>query len=138
MPGRFELVAEQPLFYLDGAHNEASVTSLVETLKTLFPNRKFHFVVGMMRDKNYKKMLEKVYPFAKNFLLISPNPERGFNTDEVEILIQKQGIDVKTMNDSKEIIAYIQQEIPADDIVIQFGSLHLVGALKTALAKFPI
>ena len=51
---------------------------LVETLEELFPNQKFHFVVGMMRDKDYEAMLEKFSPRA-GILIISPDPYRGFD-----------------------------------------------------------
>ncbi len=134
-PGRFEKVSDQPLFYIDGSHNEASVERLVETLKELFPDDKFHFVVGMMKDKNVKKMLEQVYPLAKSFLLISPDPERGFDTEEVASLIQAEGIKVATAQDMDDVFSYIEQEISNDEIVIQFGSLFLVGALKEAQAQ---
>lgn len=134
-PGRFEKVSDQPLFYIDGSHNEASVERLVETLKELFPDDKFHFVVGMMKDKNVEKMLEQVYPLAKSFLLISPDPERGFDTEEVASLIQAEGIKVATAQDMYDVFSYIEQEISNDEIVIQFGSLFLVGALKEAQAQ---
>ena len=129
-PGRFEKVSDAPLFYMDGAHNEASVERLVETLKELFPHEKFHFIVGMMKDKDIEKMLEQVYPLAKSFLLISPDPERGFDTAEVATLIEAEGIKVTVAKDMEEVFSYIEQEISDDEIVIQFGSLFLVGALK--------
>lgn len=133
-PGRFEKVSEKPLFYIDGSHNEASVERLVETLKELFPDDKFHFVVGMMRDKNVEEMFKQVYPLAKSFLLISPDPDRGFDTAEVAALVRIQGIQVVELKDMNEALSYIEQTIPKDEIVIQFGSLYLVGALKEAQA----
>lgn len=133
-PGRFEKVSDAPLFYMDGAHNEASVERLVETLKELFPTQKFHFIVGMMQDKAVEKMLEQVYPIAKSFLLISPDPERGFDTSEVAKSIQIKGFKVTVVNDMNAVFSYIEEEISEDEIVIQFGSLFLVGALKEALA----
>lgn len=134
-PGRFEKVFDQPLFYMDGAHNEASVERLVETLEELFPDKKFHFVVGMMKDKNYKNMLKQVYPLAKSFILISPDPDRGFDTGEVADLIHTQGIHVTETKDMDQLFGLIEKEIPVDEIIIQFGSLYLVGALKEAQAK---
>lgn len=132
--GRFEKVSDQPLFYMDGAHNEASVDRLIETLKELFPQTKFHFIVGMMKDKDYKNLLKKVYPLAKNFLLISPDPDRGFDTAEVAALVRAQEIEAIELNNMNEVLSYIEQRIPKDEIVILFGSLYLVGALKEAKA----
>lgn len=135
-PGRFEKVFDSPLFYIDGAHNSASVNRLVETLMELFPKKKFHFVVGMMKDKNYQKMLKQVYPLAKEFILISPDPNRGFDLNEVSELIKVEEISVTKVNNMKELFTYINQEIDKNEIVIQFGSLYLVGALKKEQIKF--
>lgn len=134
-PGRFEKISDNPLFYIDGAHNIASVERLVETLKELFPKEKFHFIVGIMKDKDYERMLEQVYSLAKEFILISPDPNRGFDTKEVGELIQVQGIKVNRLTNMKELFTYINQEIDKNEIIIQFGSLHLVGALKEEQAK---
>lgn len=134
-PGRFEKVSDRPLFYIDGAHNLSSVERLVETLKELFPKEKFHFIVGMMKDKDYAKMLEQVYPLAKEFILISPDPNRGFDTKEVAELIQIRDIKVNRVKNMKELFTYINQEIAKDEVIIQFGSLFLVGALKEEQSK---
>lgn len=135
-PGRFEKISEAPLFYIDGAHNIASVDRLVETLEEFFPNQKFHFVVGMMEDKEYEKMLAQVYPLAKEIILISPDPNRGFDIKKVAELIKLQNIQVETMNNIDELLTYIREEINRNEIVIQFGSLYLVGALKEEQSKF--
>lgn len=135
-PGRFEKISDSPLFYIDGAHNLASVDRLVESLKELFPKKKFHFVVGMMKDKDYEKMLEKVYSLAKEFILISPDPNRGFDLDEVSRLIKAKNIPVRKVEDMKELKSYMNEQINQDEIIIQFGSLYLVGALKREQSIF--
>jgi folylpolyglutamate synthase/dihydrofolate synthase len=132
-PGRFEKVSEEPLFYIDGAHNMASVNRLVETLEGLFPNEKFHFVIGMMRDKNYQAMIEKVLHLAKEFLIISPDPYRGFDAQDVANDLINQGYKATAFSDIKDVLTYIKKDIPKEDIVIQFGSLYLVGDIKKAI-----
>ena len=132
-PGRFEKVSEEPLFYIDGAHNMASVNRLVETLEELFPNEKFHFVIGMMRDKNYQAMIEKVLHLAKEFLIISPDPYRGFDAQDVANDLINQGYKATAFSDIKDVLTYIKKDIPKEDIVIQFGSLYLVGDIKKAI-----
>lgn len=132
--GRFEKVSDKPLFYIDGAHNMASVNRLVETLEELFPNEKFYFVVGMMRDKNYETMIEKVLPLAKEFLVISPDPYRGFDASRVANDLKSKGYKARAFFEVAEVLTYIKEEIPKEEIVIQFGSLYLVGDIKKVLA----
>lgn len=134
-PGRFEKVMDEPLFYMDGAHNEAGVTRLVETLEAAFPGERFYFVVGMMRDKAYERMLGQVAHLAQAFLLVSPDPYRGFDVKEVAAELSECGFEAKAMADMTEVLAYVRNEVPADGVVIQFGSLYLVGDLKQALKR---
>ncbi|MGB3103217.1 MAG: cyanophycin synthetase, partial [Psychrobacillus psychrotolerans] len=51
LPGRMEKIRDN--LYMDGAHNRASMDALVETLKERFPNKQIHFIVGILKDKEY-------------------------------------------------------------------------------------
>ena len=132
-PGRFECVGTAPLFYIDGAHNEASVGRLVETLEETFPGETFHFVIGMMKDKAYEAMIEQVKHLAAEFILISPDPYRGFDPDAVAADLRADGFKATPMESVAGILSYIKTEVPKDEIVIQFGSLYLVGDIKKSV-----
>jgi len=129
-PGRLERILSEPLFYLDGAHNEASIKRLVETLEQTFPSNQFYFIVGIMKDKNYEKMLLQVAHLAKEFILISPDPKRGFDAEAAAEKMIELGYQASAKASAAEVLTYIKEEIPKDETVIQFGSLYLVGALK--------
>lgn len=132
-PGRFEKLLDEPLYYIDGAHNVDGVRRLVETLEETFPYNAFHFVAGMMQDKEYEKMLDQVKHLAKDFILISPDPYRGFDTSEVVQELRSEGYKAAVKENAAEVLAYIKQEIPKEDTVIQFGSLYLVGDIKQSM-----
>ncbi len=134
-PGRFEKVFDEPLFYMDGAHNEASVKRMVETLETTFTDQKFYFVLGMMKDKEYAKMIQQVEHLAKAFYLVSPDWQRGFDVTEVARDLNREGYQAIAMENIDEVLNFIQNEIPKDETVIQFGSLYLVGEMKQILKK---
>ena len=134
-PGRFEKVFDEPLFYMDGAHNEASVKRMVETLETTFTDQKFYFVLGMMKDKAYAKMIQQVEHLAKAFYLVSPDWQRGFDVTEVARDLNREGYQAIAMENIDEVLNFIQNEIPKDETVIQFGSLYLVGEMKQILKK---
>lgn len=137
-PGRFEKIAEKPLFYVDGAHNEDGVRRLVETLEGTFPGQQFYFVVGMMKDKAYEEMLQQVEHLAKEFILLSPDPYRGFDAKEVAADLEARGVKATAVDHVSAILSYIHEEIPKEAVVIQFGSLYLVGDLKKAVTSIPL
>ena len=73
--GRMERVEEN--VYFDGAHNEASINALVETIKETFPNNQIHFIVGILRDKDYIYMLRKLEEVASSFEFVNFHHERA-------------------------------------------------------------
>lgn len=129
-PGRLEKMLEQPLFYIDGAHNVASVARLVETLEKDFTAEKFHFVIGMMADKDYETMIQQVKHLAQSFILVMPDQIRGFDAEAVGFRLKAEGFQVIVKDTAADVVFYIETEIPHEDTVIQFGSLYLVGAIK--------
>ncbi|SDM79685.1 dihydrofolate synthase / folylpolyglutamate synthase [Psychrobacillus sp. OK028] len=79
LPGRMEKIREN--LYMDGAHNQASTDALVETLQEQFPNRPIHFVVGILKDKDYVYMLRKLEEIASSFEFVNFQHERALNAN---------------------------------------------------------
>lgn len=78
-------------------------------------------------------MIQEVKHLAKAFYLVSPDWQRGFDLSKVADDLKKSGFQAKEMADIEEVLAFIQNEVPKDETVIQFGSLYLVGDMKKAL-----
>ncbi|WP_018659077.1 bifunctional folylpolyglutamate synthase/dihydrofolate synthase [Allofustis seminis] len=133
--GRMEKILDHPLFFIDGAHNEIAVRRLVETLKEQFEIDHFSFVIGMMKDKAYEKMIDLVWEMADRFIVVSPDEVRGFDAKAVAQQLAHRGKEAIYAQDAQEVRQMIEQDINKDAIWIQFGSLYLVGALKKAFKK---
>ena len=70
--GRFELLGFDPLVIADGAHTPYSMQQLCASLHDYFPNQRIHFIVGILRDKDGRGMLE-----AKGHTLQAANNRWG-------------------------------------------------------------
>ena len=57
-PGRLEVVGHQPLVLLDGAHNVAGAHALAAALRDEFPSAPRTLVIGLLREKDPREMLE--------------------------------------------------------------------------------
>lgn len=90
-PGRFEVVSRRPLCILDGAHNPNGVAALVDTLRDLLPGFAITFVVGVMADKDYHRMLQMAAPLAERFIAELPDSgsDRGLQTEQLAAEIRK-------------------------------------------------
>ena len=136
-PGRFEVIGENPLFIMDGAHNEDAAKQLASTLQNCFTNQPLTYIIGVLADKEHKRMLEYMLPYAKNVYTITPNNARGLDgaalAKEVEEVSKELGLtnEVEYCEDissalNKAIETGIQNQTP----IIAFGSLSYLGGLK--------
>ncbi|MBQ7562450.1 MAG: bifunctional folylpolyglutamate synthase/dihydrofolate synthase [Lachnospiraceae bacterium] len=76
LPFRMEIVREEPLFLLDGAHNPEAVETLMASLKKELPGYRFLFIMGMLRDKDYRRVCELSAPVADRFFLVETEGNR--------------------------------------------------------------
>ena len=134
-PGRWEKISDQPLTFMDGAHNESAVAELVETIDKNFPKQKVTFMLGMLQGKDYKKMIELVLPKASKFLTLSPISDRAVEGNELFEDLTKRGFDAQHLQSPKEALDYIFNQADKEEVIIIFGSLYLVGNIKEELNK---
>ncbi len=83
---RLEILQENPLFLLDGAHNPAGIRVLCQTIKKDFSNRRLIFIFGVLADKDYRKMLRIIARLSPQIILTQLKTPR---TVPVDALWQK-------------------------------------------------
>ncbi|MEH7249922.1 folylpolyglutamate synthase/dihydrofolate synthase family protein [Neobacillus niacini] len=131
-PGRFEVISENPLIILDGAHNPDAIYQLIETIKEEYPNRRYHFIFGALKDKNTKLMIEMIEQIAHKITFIHFNFARAATAERLASQSTLDNIEIWTelghgfVNDLKS-----QQ----DEIIIITGSLYLLSEIKANLAR---
>ena len=102
--GRMELVNENPFFMIDGAHNPDGVHALAESLKALYPNEKFHFIMAVMADKDYETMIEELIPIAYDFVTVTPEYHRALQAKELAQCIAKKGVKARYAEKLEDVI----------------------------------
>ena len=126
--GRMEILSRKPFFMVDGAHNGNGVAALAESLRTLFPGEKFHFVMGVMADKNYEEMIEELLPLALDFKTVTVESERALAAQELLEKIRAKGIcDAGLLHSFDELKP---GRLDVSCKTIAFGSLYFVGEIK--------
>jgi dihydrofolate synthase/folylpolyglutamate synthase len=102
--GRFTIKSREPLIIVDGAHNEAAWNMLAETLKKYFANKKFVFITGVLKDKEYEKMADILSPIMRYAVAITPDNPRGLKKEILQKLLTDRGVNCETADDAK--VAY--------------------------------
>lgn len=126
--GRMEILSREPFFMVDGSHNGNGVAALAESLRTLFPGEKFHFVMGVMADKNYEEMIEELLPLALDFKTVTVESERALAAQELSEKIRAKGIcDAGLLHSFDELMP---GRLDVAHKTIAFGSLYFVGEIE--------
>ena len=128
--GRMELLSEKPFFMVDGAHNSNGVTALLNSLKYLYPGEKFHFVMGVMADKDYEEMVRLLVPVAGSFWTVTPENHRALQGQKLAGFISTFGIPTKNYERIQDVVNEILHDTSCSDKIIAFGSLYFIGELK--------
>ena len=103
-PGRLELISREPLFILDGTHNEESAQALSQFLNNNLKDKNITLIIGILRDKPYKKILELILPFVKRVIVTEPDNLRKLTAGELAKEIKAYPVEIVICPDIKEAL----------------------------------
>ena len=126
--GRFQIIQKLPTLITDCSHNLDGIKSFLKSLKKKFPKRKFIFVIGFAKGKNYKQMIKSLLPNAQK-LIITSAKWRGMKTNEIikEIRKQNKKIEIIEIPEVKEAVHFAISDSHKKDYIVICGSIFVVG-----------
>lgn len=132
-PGRIEVVHEEPLVVMDGAHNAHAAAALRETLVELLDGRRIHLLIGMSADKSVEAVGEALGKLAVSATCTRSRHPRAMDPTLLAKRLAVFCPDVHVMSDAADAYTYLLNAVAASDAVVVTGSLYLVGELRAAL-----
>ncbi len=132
--GRFTVLRKKPLLIMDGAHNEDAVKRLRESLEGYFPGQRFILIMGVLRDKEYDKMLSVMAPLAQYIVTVTPpdNP-RALSAYELAAEAKAYHPSVTAVDSLEEAVEAAGLLAGEEYVTIAFGSLSYLGRLRKIL-----
>lgn len=130
--GRFDVIGKKPLFIADGAHNEDASVRLAETLRFYFTNRRIIYIMGMLKDKEYDKVIRNTYELAEHIITVTPPlKERAMHAYELAQAVREYHGSVTVADSVQEAVemAYLLAGQDKDCVIVAFGSLSYLGEL---------
>lgn len=132
--GRFEKISDNPLMYIDGAHNLGAAKRLKESIETYFYDYEIIYIMGIFSDKDYEGVIGETANKAKYIYTITSPNSRAMKAYDLAEEIKKYNKNVKacvSINESvKEASAKYQSLKSSKRIIIAFGSLSYLGEIK--------
>lgn len=135
-PGRLELLLDEPLFLLDGAHNPQGAQALADALAELMPGRKFLFLAGVLADKDRQHVFAPFLPMAVRFVTVTPDSPRALPGEQLAGELRTLGAQAESCNSVSEGVERILSLASPKDAICAFGSLYQAGAVRAAVSVF--
>ena len=133
-PGRLEIVRERPRVILDGAHNPAGVEALVRALPDLVESRRIHLVFGVLADKRWPEMAERLGPVIADATVVPVRERRSEDPGRVAEIFRRF-VPTRVETDAAAAVGRWLVDRFAEDVILVVGSLFLVGEVRTSLAR---
>lgn len=129
-PGRFQVISQKPYFIVDGAHNEDAAKKLADSIQFYFTNKRIIYIMGVLRDKDYEKIIVDTCAYADQIITVTPpqNP-RALSALELAQSIQPYHQNVTASGSLEEAVEMAYLLARKDDVIISFGSLSFLGRL---------
>ena len=129
--GRMQVLGDDPLTVVDGAHNPAAITALVESLPELLDERPLGLVLGVLEDKDAASMLRTLLPLCERAWFTAPPSQRALSPATLQSLAGQLGFERSACESqpTKALEAARSWARERDAAVLATGSVYLVGDL---------
>jgi dihydrofolate synthase/folylpolyglutamate synthase len=130
VPGRFEVVAQEPETVLDGAHNPAGIEALAESLPDWLDGRELVVVLSILDDKDAAAMLQALIPHARHIVCTTNANPRALSPATLQSLARQLGFTaVSAERDPRDAVAAARRLATAGGAVLATGSIYLIADL---------
>ena len=135
-PGRLQLIRRpHQTLLLDAAHNPAGVETLCAALVKNFPRQRLALVLGILLDKDWSRMCDRLAPLAERILLTPVSSERTALPITLAAACEQANptAEITPCASLREALQAAQDE----PIVVVTGSLYLIGEALERLGLTP-
>jgi dihydrofolate synthase/folylpolyglutamate synthase len=135
VPGRLEVISQQPLCIFDGSHNAPGMEETVRCLDQLLERRRLIAVISVLKDKESTKMLESLASRCDIIFVTQSSSPRALDANELaESMSSWQGgPEVFVDPDPRSAILSAYRLATSNQVVLVTGSLTLIADLKREL-----
>jgi dihydrofolate synthase / folylpolyglutamate synthase len=131
--GRFEQVSQKPLIIIDGAHNEAGIHRLVDTVRSHYPDKDVHVLFAALADKPLDQMIPPLADIAKTITFTSFDFPRAASAEQLAELCDHPH--KATTDDWKGWIQEKKKQKRGDDLFLITGSLYFIAEVRKLIKK---
>jgi dihydrofolate synthase/folylpolyglutamate synthase len=125
--GRWQILKQKPLAICDIGHNREGIREVLKMIDQT-PHKKFHFVLGLVADKNVNPVLE-LLPKGATYYFCKADIPRGMDVEE----LKKKASELDLHGDSYDSVSQAYEtalgNAGEDDLVFIGGSTFVVAEI---------
>lgn len=125
-PGRMTKVSDNPLTFVDGAHNQDGWISLKNSVNKYFTNKKIIYIMGVLKDKEYTRMVDILKDTMSYVIAITPDNPRGLSKEKLAEIIAGYKIPVFCAESADEALRLARDKSDSDSVIMISGSLSFI------------
>lgn len=129
-PGRFEVISEDPLVIIDGAHNEAGAQALQETMAQHFAGKKILLVAGILADKEIDSIVKFLTKITDHIIVTEPDNPRKLAAEKLAGHVADFGVAAEAVSDVEAAVHRAKELADDYDVILFAGSLYLIGDVR--------
>lgn len=131
---RFEILSKSPLVIADGGHNPEGVCSAVSSVERYFGEQKIKIITGVMADKDYEYIADKISSVACTVYCVTPNNSRALDAQKYAEIFASRGTRSYAFSSVNDALASAYNSSKADQIpILCTGSLYMYSEVCDAL-----
>jgi dihydrofolate synthase / folylpolyglutamate synthase len=130
VPGRMQVVEEDPLTILDGAHNPSGMAALADALDDVVGDRPLVAVVSVLDDKDAAGMLRALVGKCSAMVCTASRNPRALPPATLASLVEQlSGPPAEVVRDPRAAVERARELAGPGGAVLATGSIYLVADL---------
>ncbi len=131
-PARMEVVCNDPLVVVDGAHTIESSRLAADSLCQHFPGRAVILIFGMSGDKDWSGVAENFAAVAQTVVFTRSKHRRAglLDGEEIDQIFLKHGVEILRAVDSAEAVEMAVRKAAGETMIFAAGSIFLAAEVR--------
>lgn len=125
IPGRWQILQNNPQIILDVGHNEAAVQSIFKNLSTK-DYAQLHIITGFMKDKNIAALLP-YFPKHAHYYFTEAQLNRAMPHKDLQNLAKNHGIKGSAFPHTSLAWDFVKTQVKKEDLILVFGSFYILS-----------
>lgn len=135
-PARFELLCEDPIVFVDGAHNLQGVESLCQAVEDYLGGKPIVCLTGVLADKDWQEMMTALHSFTGDFVTVTPDSPRALENTRLAAWLNAQGCHAQAADSvAQGLDMALAQAKALGGVVVACGSLYMASEIRAYFGR---